>query len=164
MKREYVAKGWLQFGTATALVREYLDYYWPEPLVLTGPLVKESAAGKEFSLDFLGRHIPVDKDHRHMLTLKIPVRFWGNGMHATLLKNGQPLHELILSGERHEIVFSWDNRQDQYRLVIGQRVAGKPAGSGQNLMERLPVPAGQAPPLPRQPDRLLLDESRPRFR
>ena len=164
LKREYVAKGWLQFGTATALVREYLDYYWPEPLVLTGPLVKESAAGKEFSLDFLGRHIPVDKDHRHMLTLKIPVRFWGNGMHATLLKNGQPLHELILSGERHEIVFSWDNRKDQYRLVIGQRVAGKPAGSGQNLMERLPVPAGQAPPLPRQPDRLLLDESRPRFR
>ena len=164
LKREYVQKGLLHFGTGTALVREYLDYYWPEPLVLPGTLLGETAAGTEFALDFLGRFIPVDKDHRHNLTLKIPLRFWGSGLHATLLKNGQPVQELVLSGERHEIAFSWDDRQDVYRLVVGQRVAGKAAVSGQNLFERLPVPAGQAPPLPRQPDTLLNNDMRPRFR
>jgi hypothetical protein len=164
LKREYVQKGLLHFGTATTLVREYLDYYWPEPLVLTGPLIKESDEGMEFSLDFLGKHIPVDRDHRHTLTLKIPVRYWDNGLHATLLKNDQLIQELTLTEDRHEIVFSWDNRQDVYRLFIGQRVMGKPAVSGQTLIDRLPVPAGQAPPLPRQPDKLLMDDAQPRFR
>ncbi|HWR31164.1 MAG TPA: hypothetical protein VN631_15155 [Negativicutes bacterium] len=164
LKREYVQKGLLHFGTASTLVREYLDYYWPEPLVLVGPLLKEAAGGAEFSLDFLGRFIPVDRDHRHNLTLRMPLRYWGSGLHATLLKNGQPIQEIVLSGDRHEIAFAWDERQDVYQLVIGQRVAGKPTVSGRNLIEPLPIPAGKAPLLPRQPDNLLLDEVRPRLR
>ncbi|MBP2665305.1 MAG: hypothetical protein H6Q76_285 [Firmicutes bacterium] len=164
LKREFVQKGLLQFGTATALVREYLDYYWPVPLVLTGPLLKESSAGMEFALDFLGRNIPVDSNHQHNLHLKIPLRYWGSGLHATLLKNGQPLQELLLSGGLHEIAFVWGDRQDQYRLVVGQRIAGKAPVSGKNLLERLPVPAGQAPPLPPQPDNLLRKDNQPNFR
>jgi len=164
LKREYVQKGLLFFGTATTLVREYLDYYWPVPLVLTGPLLRETPSGAEFALDFLGRNIPVDANHRHNLKLKIPLRYWGSGLHATLLKNGQPLQEILLSGNQREISFVWDNRQDAYRLVLGQRIAGKQAVSGQNLLQRLPLPAGQATPFPSQPDNLLHNDARPHFR
>ena len=163
LKREYVDKGLLHFATATTLVREYLDYYWPEPLALTGPLLRESKLGLEFALDLLGRYIPVDKEHRHLLTLKIPVRFWGSGLHATLMKNGQPDQVVLLSGDRYELSFVWDDRQDQYVLVIGQRVARPPAVSGKTLLER-PTPQRQVPPLPRQPANLLRNDWQPRFR
>jgi hypothetical protein len=163
LKRDYVDKGLLHFGTATTLVREYLDYYWPEPLALTGPLLRESKLGLEFALDLLGRYIPVDKEHRHLLTLKIPVRFWGSGLHATLLKNGQPDQVVLLSGDRYELSFVWDDRQDHYVLVIGQRVARTPAVSGKTLLEQ-PMPQRQVPPLPRQPANLLRNDWQPRFR
>ena len=164
LKREYVDKGLLHFGTATTLVREYLDYYWPEPLVLTGPLLRESKLGLEFALDFLGRNIPVDPEHRHHLTLKIPVRFWGSGLHATLLKNGQPDQVVLLSGDRYELSFVWDDRKDQYVLVIGQRIVQTPTASGKNLLERPPEPFRQVSPLPRQPVNLLRHDMQPRFR
>jgi hypothetical protein len=164
LKNEFVQKGLLQFGTATAMVREYLDYYWPVPLVLTGPLIKETSAGLEFSLDFLGRNIPVDSTHQHNLRLKIPLRYWGSGLYATLMKNGQPIQEVLLSKDQHEIFFIWADRQDQYRLILGQRVAGKVTISGENLLERLPVPAGQALPLSPQPANLLRNDTRPNFR
>lgn len=164
LKREYVQKGLLQFGTATTLVREYLDYYWPEPLVLLGPLLRETTVGLEFALDFLGRNIPVDPDHRHRLTLKLPIRYWDSGLHATLLKNGQPTQVVLLSGDRYELSFVWDSRQDQYLLVIGQKAPGKPAVAGKNLLERPPAPGGQAPPLPRQPGNLFRNDLQPRFR
>ncbi len=129
LKREFVQKGLLHFGTATELVREYMDYYLPEPVVLTGPLLRETPDGLEFALDFLGRHIPVDAVHRHDMTLKIPLRYWRSGLYATLLKNGQPVQEILLSGDRHEIGFVWDDRQDTYLLAIGKKVAGNPAVS-----------------------------------
>ena len=128
-----------------------------------GPLLRETALGLEFALDFLGRNIPVDPDHRHRMTLKLPIRYWGSGLHATLLKNGQPAQVVLLSGDRYELSFVWDSRQDEYLLVIGQRVSGKPAVSGKNLLERLPAPAGQAPLLPRQPGNLFRNDLRPRF-
>ena len=165
LKKEFVQRGLLHFGTATTLVREYLDYYWPEPIVLPGPLQKESAAGVELALDFLGRNIPVDKAHRHKLTLKVPVRYWESGLHATLLKNGQVVQQLVLSGNRHEMYFIWDNRKDVYQLAIGQKVVEKSAAvSGENLFDRPMVPAGKALPLAPQPDRLLRDDLRPRAR
>jgi hypothetical protein len=145
------------------LVREYLDYYWPEPLVLTGPLLRETSDGTEFALDFIGRHIPVDQHHRHNLTLKVPVRYWESALNATLLKNGIPIHRVVLSEGRHEIAFPWDDRRDVYRLVIGQRFVVGAAVSGQNMLDRPAAPVGQAPPLTRQPDRLLLEDARPRY-
>ncbi len=164
LKQEYVQKGLLQFGTATDLTRAYLDYYWPEPLVMLGPLQKATATGLEFALDFIGRQIPVDVAHKHQLTLKIPLRFWDSGLRATLLKNGKPVQELLLSGNRHEIKFSWDNRGDEYRLVIGQRVPTKAVQPAQNLFEQRDLPAGKPPALPRQPDNLFKSEARPRLR
>lgn len=164
LKREFVQKGVLHFATATTLVREYLDYYWPEPLVLCGPMRGEGAAGTEFALDFLGRHIPVDRDHTHLMTLQIPIRYRDSGLTATLLKNGQPIQELFLAGGRYELRFSWGDRRDEYRLVIGQRPGARAAEPGQLLFGPDPVPAGQAPPWPPQPDMLFPDEPRPRFR
>ena len=164
LKQEYVQKGLLQFGTASDLTRAYLDYYWPEPLVLLGPLQQATAVGLEFSLDFIGRQIPVDAAHKHPLTLKIPLRFWDSGLRATLLKNGKPLQELLLSGNRHEIKFVWDNRGDEYRLVIGQRVADKPAASTQRLFEKRELPAGRPPALPKQPENLFKPNSRKNLR
>jgi len=164
LKQEYVQKGLLQFGTATDLTRAYLDYYWPEPLVMLGPMQKATATGLEFTLDFIGRQIPVDAAHKHQLVLKIPLRFWDSGLRATLLKNGKPVQELLLSGNRHEIKFTWDNRSDEYRLVIGQRVPAKAVQPAQNLFEQRDLPAGKPAALPRQPDNLFKQEARPRLR
>ena len=102
--------------------------------------------------------------HKHQLTLKIPLRFWDSGLRATLLKNGKPVQELLLNGNRHEIKFAWDNRSDEYRLVIGQRVPVKAAQPTQNLFEQRELPVGKPPALPRQPDNLFKSEARPRVR
>lgn len=161
LKQEYVQKGLLRFGTATDLVRAYLDYYWPQPLVILGPLQKASSTGLEFSLDFLGRNIPVDSRHKHPMNLKIPLRFWGSGLRATLLKNGQPVQDVLLTGNRHEIRFVWENRADRYQLVIGQKLPLKPAPGGANLLEKPIRPEGKAPQLPPQPSRLLDNPPRP---
>jgi hypothetical protein len=162
LKQEFGEKGLLRFGTATDLVRAYLDYYWPQPLVLLGPLQQAAPNGLEFSLDFIGRNIPVDRVHKHQLTLKVPLRYWDSGLRATLLKNGQPVQELHLKGNRHEISFLWDNRKDVYRLVIGQRVTTKPAPPTQKLFDGTAAPAGKAKPLPAQPANLLKNNLRPR--
>jgi hypothetical protein len=164
LKQEYGRKGLLRFGTATDLVRAYLDYYWPQPLVLVGPLLRASQGGLEFSLDFIGRNIPVDTSRKHKLTLKVPLRFWGSGLRATLLKNGQPVQEILLTENRHEISFIWDNRRDEYRLVIGQRVSIKPIPSTQKLFKEPVAPPVKAQPLPPQPANLLNDNLRPRIK
>ena len=159
LQREYVQKGLLFFGTATELVREYIDYYWPDPVVFCGPLLRETPRGKEFSLDFLGRDIPVDEKHQHNMDLKIPLRYWDSGLWATLLKNDQLVTEQLLAVNRHELSFIWNNRQDSYLLMIGQRVVkaltGPGTAPGQNLFEIRPAPGTAPPPLPRQPDKLL---------
>ena len=98
------------------------------------------------------------------MTLKIPLRFWDSGLRATLLKNGKSVQELLLSGNRHEIKFVWDNRGDEYRLVIGQRVSDKPAASTQRLFEQRELPAGRPPALPKQPENLFKQEGRPKLR
>ena len=159
LKREYVQKGLLFFGTATDLVREYIDYYWPDPVVLCGPLLRETSRGKEFSLDFLGRDIPVDEKHQHNMELKIPLRYWDSGLWATLLKNDQLVTEQLLSPNHHELRFIWNNRQDSYLLTIGQRIAKvltvPGTVPGRNLFETRPAPGTGPPPLPGQPDKLL---------
>lgn len=164
LKQEYVQKGLLQFGTATDLTRAYLDYYWPEPLVILGPLHRATAGGLEFTLDFIGRQIPVDTAHKHQLTLKIPLRFWDSSLRATLLKNGKPVQELLLVGNQHELKFTWDNRGDEYRLVIGQRVSGKPDLPAQRLFEQRELPTGKPPALPRQPKNLFKQGGQPTLR
>lgn len=164
LKREYVQKGFLKFGTATDLVREYLDYYWPEPLALCGPLLQEVPGGSEFAVVFLGRNVPVDEFHKHNLSLKVPLRFLGSGLRATLMKNDQPLKELLLSGEHHEINFIWSDRRDSYRLVIGKRFVPSLPISEEKLFEKQPTPGAKPRPLPRQPENLLQGDDRLRFR
>ena len=167
LKREYVQKGLLHFGAASDLVREYIDYYWPNPIVLCGPLLRETPQGKEFSLVFLGKDIPVDEKHPHNLELKIPLRYWDSGLWATLLKNDQPVNEQLLAANRQDLSFLWNNRQDAYLLMIGQRVVRgltvpglTPAGP--QLFEKRPAPGSAPPPLPRQPDKLLRGAERTR--
>ena len=159
LKREYVDKGLMVFGTATDLVREYLEYYWPEPLAFCGPLRRDTPQGREYSVDFVGRDIPVDEQHPHNLKLKIPLRYWESGLWATLLKNDGVEAEEWLTGDQHEVSFVWNNRQDAYLLRIGQR-AGRgltvpgPRPPVQKLFEFRPVPGGTPMPLPRQPENL----------
>lgn len=162
LKREYVDKGLLLFGTATDLVREYLDYYWPEPLAFFGPLQADTRQGREYGVRFTGRDIPVDGDHPHPMKLKIPLRHWESGLWATLLKNGAFETETWLTGDRHELAFVWNNRQDAYQVRIGDRMVRglTPPGlkpPGQTLFETKPVPGGTPLPLPPQPEKLFRD-------
>ena len=159
LKREYVQKGLMVFGTATELVREYLDYYWPEPLAFFGSLRQETPQGRDYSVDFIGRDIPVDSQHPHNMKLKIPLRYWESGLWVTLLKNDGIEAEEWLTGDHHELSFVWNSRQDSYLLRIGQRVvrglvAPSPKLPGQNLFEPRTVPGGTPAPLPRQPEKL----------
>ena len=163
LRREYVERGLLQFGTGTDLVRAYIDYYWPEPVVLRGPLLQTTPQGKEFALDFLGRNIPVDAVHQHNLTLQIPIRYGESKLWATLLKNGQPVAEKALKSDRPELTFVWDNRQDSYRLVIGPRFVRRMTASDRQLFEAPRAPEMNGRPWTPQPDTLLQKEDRSRF-
>lgn len=162
LQREYVEKGLLVFGTATDLVRAYLDYYWPEPLAFCGPFQKETPQGSEYAVDFIGRDIPVDEQHSHNMKLKVPLRYWESGLWATLLKNGGVAAEERLTGDRHELAFVWNSRSDAYLLRIGQRIVkglSLPGTTrpGQMLFEPRSIPGGEPVPLPRQPENLFRD-------
>lgn len=121
LKTEYVDKGLLSFGTGTDLVKAYLDYFTPEPMVFLGGILESSEEGVEYAMDFLGRDIPVGSERPHRMALSIPLRYRETGVRAAVLMNGKPLTEQWLSAEYREIVFRYADRQAKYTLRIGRK-------------------------------------------
>lgn len=88
----YVNKGTVTYGTAGEMVRAWLHYHTPEPVVLYGKKLSSSAFGvSEYAVEILGEGIPIDSQHRHTVSIKIPLYLRDSTYKAQILKNGVPI-------------------------------------------------------------------------
>ena len=92
LKTRYGAAGVLQFATATQLVREYLDYYSPEPVVVYDAKISDSFGVTEYGLTILGRDIPIAGNRQHGVSVKYPLYLRPSACHIVVSKNGQPIY------------------------------------------------------------------------
>lgn len=119
LKGQYVDKGLLTFGTANALVRDYLDYYAPQPVAIYGPRSAAGWGSSEYPIIILGRDIPVDAAHQHTVAVKYPLYLRDSAYRASILKNGVPIYSTWgLPTPDNSLVFTLDDAGAQYSLKI----------------------------------------------
>ncbi|MDT8902808.1 hypothetical protein [Anaeroselena agilis] len=119
LKERYADKGLLAFATAGELVRAYLDYYAPAPVVLYGPRSKAGWLKSEFPLVILGRDIPIDAAHPHTVRVKCPLYLGEAALRVSVLKDGRPVYAAWgLPTPENDIVFTVDDRNAHYSLEI----------------------------------------------
>ena len=118
--KQYADSQTITFGTASEMIRAYLDYYTPQPLALYGRRLASPLPGiAEYEIDIVGRHIPIDMERRHHVALKIPLYLRGSAYEAVVLKNGKPITDTLqLPVPDNEIAFVVDERQARYTLRV----------------------------------------------
>ncbi len=119
LREQYAARGLLTFGTASDLVKAYLDYYSPEPVAVYGPRSADGWTAAEYPVVFLGRDIPVDSAHPHTVTVKYPLYFRDSAYRISVLKDGKPVYTTWgLPTPYNDISFVFDDPQAHYSLKI----------------------------------------------
>ena len=119
LKNNYVAKKLMRFGTAKELVRDYLDYYWPEPLALYGKLLNEERGSSVFAMDILGKDIPIDTLHPRQLEIACPLYLRESAYKAAVFKNGRQIGlTYLFMDDKRLVSFVVDDRSATYTLKI----------------------------------------------
>ncbi|MDR3589688.1 MAG: hypothetical protein P4N41_08525, partial [Negativicutes bacterium] len=119
LQQQYAARGLLTFGTASDLVKAYLDYYSPQPVAVYGPRSSDGWAAAEYPVVILGRDIPVDPGHPHTVTVKYPLYFRDSAYRISVLKDGRPIYSTWgLPTPYNDINFVFDDPQAHYSLKI----------------------------------------------
>ncbi|MDR7866800.1 MAG: hypothetical protein RIN56_08260 [Sporomusaceae bacterium] len=119
LKERYADMGLLSFATAGELVRAYLDYYAPAPVVVYGPRSKTGWGRSEYPLTVLGRDIPIDAAHPHAVRVKYPLYLRDSAFRISVLKDGRPIYTTWgLPTPENDIAFTVDDRNAQYSLEI----------------------------------------------
>ena len=116
----YTAKGTVVYGTAGDLVRAWLHYHTPEPVVLYGRRLSVSSLGvSQYAVEILGDGIPVDSRHMHQARITIPLYLRDGTYRAEVLKNGIPVASQWgrPSADNH-IDFSLDDKNAVYTLKV----------------------------------------------
>lgn len=119
LRNTYADKGTLTFGTATELVRAYIDYYTPQPVAIYGQRLNKTAWSDEFAIDILGRDIIIDAGHAHTVAVKYPLYYRDSAYRISILKDGQPIYSTWgLPTPFNDIRFTVDDAQAKYTLKI----------------------------------------------
>lgn len=119
LKTQYADRGLLTFGTAGELVRDYLDYYAPKPVVLYGATINDSWGVARYALQILGRDIPIDAAHPHIVRVKYPLYQRDGAFRIRVLKNGQPIYSTWgLPTAANDVEFTLDDRNAEYALEV----------------------------------------------
>lgn len=119
VKERYAEAGLLRFGTASELVRAYLDYYAPQPVAVYGPRRSGLPGVAEYPIIILGRDIPVDAAHPHSLRVKYPLYLRDSAYRIMVLKNGMPIYATWgLPTPDNDIVFTADDASAVYSMKI----------------------------------------------
>lgn len=119
IKQKYVDNGLLIFGTATELVRSYLDYYTPELLAIYGKRLSDEKGIAEYEIHLLGSDILVDANHSHIVNVKYPLYLRDSAYRISILKDGQTIYNTWgLPTPFNDIQFAVDDKQAVYTLKI----------------------------------------------
>jgi hypothetical protein len=119
IKERYANAGKIEFGTASELVKSYLDYYTPELEAVYGKRVADEWWGSEYAVDLLGKDILVDSSHPHQVTLKYPLYLRGSAYRISILKDGQPIYTTWgIPTPFNDISFTVDDKTAVYTMKI----------------------------------------------
>lgn len=119
IKKSYVDKGLLSFGTASELVEAYLDYYTPQLLAVYGERISDQYGMAEYKIRLLGRDIPTDSNHIHTVNMKYPLYLRDSAYRISVLKNGQPIYSTWgLPTPFNDILFTVDDKTAVYTVKI----------------------------------------------
>ena len=116
LKRNYVAKGLLEFATASQLVEKYIDYYTPELVAIYGKLLQQNFWYDQYEVKLLGQDIPVENSK---VKVKYPLRFRQSAYKIEILKNNEviSLHNNLPSAD-NAVEFIVDDKTAKYSMKI----------------------------------------------
>jgi len=119
LRDKYVSIGLLKFGTASDLVRAYLDYYTPKPVAVYGAQLSAGWGVTEYSVSVLGRDIPIDTGHPHAVSVKYPLYLRDSAYRISILKDGKPIYATSgLPTPFNDIVFIVDDANAKYSMKV----------------------------------------------
>ncbi|MCE5285930.1 MAG: hypothetical protein LLG02_08810 [Pelosinus sp.] len=119
IKEHYVEEGAIEFGTASELVKSYLDYYTPELMAVYGRRLSAQWWGSEYAVELLGKDIPVDASRPHKVTVKYPLYLRDSAYRISILKNGQPIYTTWgIPTPFNDICFNVDDKTAVYTMKI----------------------------------------------
>jgi len=119
LRDRYVSTGMLKFGTASDLVRAYLDYYSPKPVAVYGARLSDGWGVAEYSISVLGRDIPIDASHPHTISVKYPLYLRDSAYRISILKDGKPIYTTSgLPTPFNDIVFVVDDANAKYSMKV----------------------------------------------
>ena len=119
VKAQYVASNRLEFATASQLVKEYLDYYSPQPVAITGALLQNNAGCAEYKVTVLGKDIVANSEYQHLLKLKIPLWLNASAYAAAIYKNGKIIsYSAQLPKEDNDLIFIYNDNAANYSVRI----------------------------------------------
>lgn len=119
LKERYVDAGLLKFGTASELVRAYLDYYSPILLGVYGNRTKEGVWESEYEIKLLGRDIPADAVRPQTVRVKYPLYLRDSAFRISILKNGQTVASSWgYPTPDNDVTFTVDDKNANYSIKI----------------------------------------------
>ena len=119
VRKNYADKEIIHFATASELVKAYLAYYSPEPVVVYGARNYHGSLYSEFAIAILGDDIPIDSLHQHTVKLTYPLYLRDSAYRIKILKNGETIYSSWgLPTPDNTIAFGVDDRQAKYTLRV----------------------------------------------
>jgi len=119
LHEKYINTGLLKFGTASDLVRAYLDYYTPQPVAVYGAMLDDNWGIAEYPITILGQDIPIDAAHPHKITIKYPLYLRDSAYRVSILKNGRSIYATSgLPTPFNDIDFVVDDANAKYSMKV----------------------------------------------
>lgn len=124
LQERYASRGLLTFGTASELVKAYLDYYTPELLAVYGAKKASGLISTEYAIELLGQGISADAQHVRQVKIKYPLYLHDSAFYIRILKNGQPIYSTWgLPTPYNDIIFPVDDREAVYTMQVYHHTA-----------------------------------------
>lgn len=119
VKNQYAGKKLMEFATASQLVKEYLDYYSPQPLAVVDRLVIDAGGCAEYKVTVLGKDIVTGGIYQHPVIVKYPLWLRDTAYAAAICKNGKIIaYYNQLPTTDNDLKFVYNDRSAVYTLRV----------------------------------------------
>ena len=119
VKDKYVRADIIEFATASQLVKNYLDYYTPQPVAITGTQLRSDAGCAEYRIAVLGKDIVANSQYPHLLTVQYPLWLRNSTYAAAICKNGIIIaYYECLPTNNNELKFIYNDNTAVYSMRL----------------------------------------------
>ncbi len=136
LEQQYVQQGLLRFGTASQLVRAFLDEEKLEATALYGKRLEQGWLSSRYEIELLGRDLSVSAERPQSVSVKIPLYLRDQAFRAEVRKNGEIINSTWnLPNADNSIAFVWDDPQAAYTLTVYHQPWVRKAIAGLRLLK-----------------------------